>query len=76
MLPAARRPYDSVCPPSRSARSLITGNNVDWSGFDRAAMRWVDPILAPGNSRSKWEEATRQAIKEAAKYELSFVDEV
>ncbi|GES56966.1 peptidase family m3 [Aspergillus terreus] len=47
-----------------------TGNNVDWTKFDRDAMRWVDPILAPGNSRSKWEDATRQAMKEAAeKYE-------
>ncbi|GIC87633.1 uncharacterized protein Aud_004019 [Aspergillus udagawae] len=33
--------------------------------FDRGAMKWVDPILAPSPSRSEWEEATRQAINEA-----------
>lgn len=38
----------------------------DRSKFDRGAMRWVDPILAPGTSRSEWEEATREALNEAA----------
>jgi hypothetical protein len=30
------------------------------------AMRWVNPVLAPGYSRTKWEEATRAAMDEAA----------
>ncbi|KAL6231300.1 hypothetical protein BDW75DRAFT_47986 [Aspergillus navahoensis] len=40
--------------------------DVDWSKFNRDGIRWVDPILAEGNSRSQWEEATRRAMKEAA----------
>lgn len=30
------------------------------------AMRWVNPVLAPGDSRTKWEQATRAAMNEAA----------
>jgi hypothetical protein len=52
--------------PDSFALVPSTENDVDWAKFDRDAMRWVDPILAPGTSRSKWEEATRQAMKEAA----------
>ncbi|KAL4928128.1 uncharacterized protein BDV17DRAFT_101256 [Aspergillus undulatus] len=52
--------------PDSFALIPSTENDADWSKFNRDAMRWVDPILAPGNSRSKWEDATRQAMKEAA----------
>ncbi|RHZ62459.1 uncharacterized protein CDV56_107336 [Aspergillus thermomutatus] len=38
----------------------------DRTKFDRGGMKWVDPILAQGPSRSEWEEATREAITEAA----------
>ena len=30
------------------------------------AMKWIDPILKPDPSRSRWEEATRTAMNEAA----------
>ena len=29
------------------------------------AMKWIDPILAPSSSRTRWEEATRLAMNEA-----------
>jgi hypothetical protein len=38
----------------------------DRTKFDEKGMKWLDPILAPGPSRSEWEEATREAINEAA----------
>ncbi|RHZ67142.1 uncharacterized protein CDV56_107392 [Aspergillus thermomutatus] len=38
----------------------------DRTKLDRGGMRWVDPVLAPSDSRSQWEEATRRAMNEAA----------
>jgi hypothetical protein len=39
----------------------------DRTKLDKGAMRWVDPILAPSSSRTKWEDATRTAMDEALK---------
>lgn len=41
-------------------------NCEDRTNFHRDGMKWLDPILAPGSSRSRWEEATREAMNEAA----------
>lgn len=37
----------------------------DRTKLDRSAMKWVDPILATGSSRTEWEDATRIAMDEA-----------
>ncbi|OJD36530.1 peptidase family m3 [Diplodia corticola] len=37
----------------------------DRTKFSEGAMRWIDPILTRGSSRTKWEDATRTAMDEA-----------
>ena len=40
------------------------------SAYVVGPMRWVNPVLAPGYSRTKWEDATRAAMDEAVGGEL------
>lgn len=40
----------------------------DASRFYAEGMRWIDPILAPSDNRTLWEEATRKAMAEAPEH--------
>ena len=69
--------YQTQLSSRRALINTIVALNPDtflWDGNTRqrdrnklsqAAMRWVDPILTPGPSRAKWEEATYRAMDEA-----------
>ncbi|KAK2831919.1 hypothetical protein FQN49_007037 [Arthroderma sp. PD_2] len=37
---------------------------VNLKQFNAQGLRWIDPILQPSDNRSRWEEATRQAMEE------------
>lgn len=40
----------------------------DRSSFYKDALKWIDPILAQGSSRTRWENATRDAMNGTARY--------
>ncbi|KAF6224655.1 hypothetical protein HO173_012927 [Letharia columbiana] len=40
----------------------------DRTNLYEGAMKWIDPILQSGPSRSRWEEATRKAMNEAERF--------
>ncbi|MCJ1290578.1 hypothetical protein MMC34_002118 [Xylographa carneopallida] len=44
----------------------------DRTRFSEEGLKWVDPILKPGPSRDKWEEATRIAMNEALRTGAKF----
>ncbi|RYP37607.1 hypothetical protein DL768_010850 [Monosporascus sp. mg162] len=52
--------------PDTFLRSEIT-KQEDRSSFYEDALKWIDPILARGLSRTRWENATREAMEAAAR---------
>ncbi|GES64820.1 peptidase family m3 [Aspergillus terreus] len=46
--------------------SLLKENCEDRTKFNRDGIKWLDSILAPSFNRSRWEEATREAMNAAA----------
>lgn len=43
----------------------------DRTKLDEGALKWIDPILERGSSRTKWEQATLKAMNEAAEDDSS-----
>ncbi|KAJ4171715.1 hypothetical protein NW754_000294 [Fusarium falciforme] len=37
---------------------------TDWTQFYAQGLKWLDPILKSSDNRTRWEEATRQAMEE------------
>jgi hypothetical protein len=54
--------------PDTFPESTKTPGGDDRSALYEGALKWIDPILARGSSRLRWESATREAMAAAADY--------